>query len=192
MIYSDYKIEIIKSNRKTIAFQIKEKGILTIRAPRRMSDAAIKQEVERHRVWIDKHMAAFEGRQTGSEEERLSPEAIRQLAEEALRAIPPKVKYYAELLGVDYGRITIRNQKTRWGSCSSLGNLNFNCLLMRAPEEVLDYVIVHELCHRKQMNHSKAFWKLVEEILPDYKQRREWLKQNGSLLLQRRKTDVEG
>ena len=80
------------------------------------------------------------------------------LADQAVKTIPEKVRYYAPLVGVTYGRITIRNQRTRWGSCSSKGNLNFNCLLMLAPPEVLDSVVVHELCHRKEMNHSKMKW----------------------------------
>jgi len=86
---------------------------------------------------------------------------------------------------VTYGRITIRNQKTRWGSCSSKGNLNFNCLLMLAPPEVLDYVVVHELCHRMEMNHSKRFWSLVETVLPDYREQEKWLKGEGAVLLRR-------
>ncbi|MDY3888895.1 MAG: M48 family metallopeptidase, partial [Agathobacter sp.] len=86
--------------------------------------------------------------------------------------IPKRVAYFADIMGVDYGRITIRMQKTRWGSCSSKGNLNFNCLLMLAPPEVIDYVVVHELCHRKEMNHSKAFWREVERVLPDYRSRK--------------------
>lgn len=89
------------------------------------------------------------------------------------------VEYFARQVGVDYGRITIRNQKTRWGSCSSKGNLNFNCLLMLAPAEILDYVVVHELCHRKEMNHSKAFWAEVEKVLPDYRESVKWLKEKG-------------
>ena len=83
--------------------------------------------------------------------------------------------------------ITIRNQKTRWGSCSSKGNLNFNCLLMLTPPEVIDYVVVHELCHRKEMNHSGAFWAEVEKVLPDYKEQVKWLKENGGQIIGRMK-----
>ena len=89
------------------------------------------------------------------------------------------------MLGVDYGRIAIRNQVSRWGRCSSKGNLNFNCLLMLCPPEVVDYVVVHELCHRRHMDHSVAFWGEVERVLPDYKARRAWLKERGGVLIQR-------
>ena len=85
-------------------------------------------------------------------------------------------------MGVTYGRISIREQKTRWGSCSSAGNLNFNWRLIFAPEEVLDYVVVHELAHRKEMNHSKAFYAVVESVLPDYKSSRRWLREHGDSL----------
>ena len=115
--------------------------------------------------------------------EKLTFEQIRELADKACVTIPARVEYFAKIIGVTYGRITIRNQKTRWGSCSSKGNLNFNCLLMLAPPEVLDYVVVHELCHRKQMNHSKAFWSEVEKVLPDYKEARKWLKEDGSQMI---------
>lgn len=102
-----------------------------------------------------------------------------------MSVIPDKVKYYAEIMGVTYGRITIRDQKTRWGSCSSKGNLNFNCLLMLMPDKVLDYVVVHELCHLKQMNHSKKFWKEVERYMPDYPNYKKWLNENGGALIER-------
>ena len=88
-------------------------------------------------------------------------------------------------MGVTYGRITIRSQHTLWGSCSSKGNLNFNCLLMLTPPEVLDYVVVHELCHRKEMNHSARFWAEVEHVLSDYEIRRKWLRENGTALISR-------
>lgn len=90
-----------------------------------------------------------------------------------------KVAYYSNIMHADYGRITVREQKTRWGSCSGRGNLNFNWKLMMMPEAVIDYVVIHELAHRKHMNHSSAFWREVEKVLPDYRERRAWLKKNG-------------
>ena len=90
-----------------------------------------------------------------------------------------RVAYYAEKLGVSYGKITLRQQKTRWGSCSSEKNLNFNWKLILAPPEVLDYVVVHELCHLKEMNHSKAFWDEVGKVMPEYETYKLWLKENG-------------
>lgn len=124
----------------------------------------------------------MEGKNEGTVETDIQ---LRELAQQAVAVIPGRVEFFAKQIGVDYGRITIRNQKTRWGSCSSKGNLNFNCLLMLAPQEVLDYVVVHELCHRKEMNHSKAFWQEVEKILPDYKKSVQWLKKEGIRLIQR-------
>lgn len=85
-------------------------------------------------------------------------------------------------LGVQYNEVRIKDQKTRWGSCSGLGNLNFNWRLVMAPVHVVEYVVVHELCHLKQMNHSREFWQLVARLIPDYADRRKWLKQHGAEL----------
>ena len=110
---------------------------------------------------------------------------IQELADRALETIPERVRYYAPLVGVTYGRIMIKNQKSRWGSCSSKGNLNFNCLLMLTPPEVLDSVVVHELCHRKVMNHSQKFYDEVLKVYPDYWKWTKWLKTNGDILMKR-------
>ena len=86
---------------------------------------------------------------------------------------------------MDYGKITIKDTKSRWGSCSYQGNLNFCWRLILAPEEVLDYIVVHELCHRLEMNHSARFWAEVKRVLPEYEKGKEWLKENGLALLER-------
>ena len=96
--------------------------------------------------------------------------------------IAERIKHYSSMIGVLPKRITIREQKTRWGSCSARGNISFNWKLIMAPLETLDYVVVHELCHMREMNHSKEFWKLVEGIFPQYKKCRVWLKENGDTL----------
>ena len=142
--------------------------------------------VEKNRDWIEKHLAELRSREEqGKTVSRLTMDEIRDLAAQARQYIPERVRYYASVIGVDYGRITIRNQRSRWGSCSQKGNLNFNCLLMLAPPEVIDSVVVHELCHRREMNHSSRFYELVYKAMPDYDRWNRWLKENGGALMQR-------
>ncbi|MDO5153907.1 MAG: SprT family zinc-dependent metalloprotease [Eubacteriales bacterium] len=174
--------QIIRSNRKTVSIQIRADGQVVVRCPRRMSGDAVRTFVESKAKWIGKHLA----RQAAAP--KLPPftdEEIRELVQKAREIIPRRVAYFAPLVGVTYGKITIRSQRSRWGSCSSKGNLNFNCLLVLAPAEVLDYVVVHELCHRKEMNHSGQFWAEVARIFPDYKASNAWLKENGAALIGR-------
>lgn len=180
------KVTVIRSNRKTVAIQVNSDLSVTVRAPRSVSEKDIEEILKKKEAWISKHIEKIKEtkeRVEAEPTEKLTREKVIALAEEALKVIPERVEYFAKVIGVTYGKITIRNQKTRWGSCSSKGNLNFNCLLMLAPPEVLDYVVVHELCHRKQMNHSKAFWLEVEKVLPDYKEARKWLKEDGSQII---------
>lgn len=180
------KVTVIRSNRKTVAIQVNSDRSVTVRAPRSASEKDIEEILKKKKAWISKHIEKIKETKERFEAEpteKLTREKVIALAEEALKVIPERVEYFAKVIGVTYGKITVRTQKTRWGSCSSKGNLNFNCLLMLAPPEVLDYVVVHELCHRKQMNHSKAFWLEVEKVLPDYKEARKWLKEEESQMI---------
>ena len=180
------EIKVIRSSRKTMVLEIIKDGTILVRAPYRMPESEIRRFIQEKSDWIEKHVQRIEERQrTLPPVEGLTMKDIRKLADQASVVIPKRVEYFAEKIPVTYGRITIRNQKTRWGSCSGKGNLNFNCLLMLAPPEVLDYVVVHELCHRKEMNHSERFWREVENILPDYRERKKWLKENGGRLIAR-------
>ena len=180
------EIKVIRSSRKTMVLEIIKDGMILVRAPYRMPESEIRRFIQEKSDWIEKHVQRIEERQrTLPPVEGLTMKDIRKLADQASVVIPKRVEYFAEKIPVTYGRITIRNQKTRWGSCSGKGNLNFNCLLMLAPPEVLDYVVVHELCHRKEMNHSERFWREVENILPDYRERKKWLKENGERLIAR-------
>lgn len=176
---------IIKSNRRTLALEIKS-GKLIVRAPSRATDEEISAFVVKHKRWIENNILKIQKRKEliGSIDP-LSQSDIQALADKALSVIPGRVKYYAEIIGVTYGRITIRNQRSRWGSCSAKGNLNFNCLLMLAPPEVLDSVIVHELCHRKVMNHSDKFYAEILRFFPNYYTCNKWLKENGDVLIMR-------
>ena len=176
---------VIRSNRKTIGLEIGPKGLI-VRVPRRMSDARIEAFLESRQDWIRVHTEKYAARQAAlSGVEKLSPEGLQALIRAAKTEIPLRVAFYAPIVGVDYGRVSIRCQRSRWGSCSSKGNLNFNCLLMLAPPEVLDSVVVHELCHRKEMNHSPRFYAEVLRVFPDYKRWNKWLKDNGALLFAR-------
>ena len=172
---------IIKSDRKTVALQIKN-GEVIVRAPRAMRDEEIADFVARHEGWIRKKLATVVGKPSGP---LITEEGLRLLTKRAHEIIPPRVAYYASLVGVDYNRIAIRHQKTKWGSCSGKKNLNFNCLLLLTPTEVMDSVIVHELCHLKHMNHSKEFYNEVLRVCPNYKKYDRWLKQNGAGIMRR-------
>ena len=177
--------QIIRSDRKTLALQIKD-GALIVRAPRKAKQAEIDALLEKHQSWIEKHLKKAKAcRQVAEKLEPLSQEEIHALADQAMQIIPERVRFYASRIGVTYGRITIRNQRTKWGSCTSTGNLNFNCLLMLTPPEVIDSIVVHELCHRKEMNHSDRFYTEVLRVFPDYRKWEKWLKDNGSIILQR-------
>lgn len=177
--------EIIRSKRKSYGISVAPGGKVTVRMPLRGSERFAVSMVEEKRDWIVKNylkMQAVSPKASQKEKtpyERRLEAPYRQAAKEY---IPKRAAYYAGLLGVDYNTITIRDQKTRWGSCSSKGNLSFSWRLILAPPKVLDYVVVHELCHRLEMNHSPRFWALVESMIPDYKTHRKWLKENGEKL----------
>lgn len=176
--------DIIRSNRKTIAIQIKGDGQVIVRAPLRMPKAEVMAFVDKKKDWIEKHLKAIAQRQTSPERPFTAAE-LKELAMAAKEDIARRVAKLAPIVGVTSGRITIRAQKSRWGSCSAKGNLNFNCLLMLCPEEVRNYVVVHELCHRKELNHSARFWNEVCRVLPSYDSARKWLKTNGVSLIRR-------
>ena len=171
--------QILRSKRKTISIQIQPDGAILVRCPLRMRQKDILSFVESKGDWISAHLPK------GPVLPKFTEEELEILADQAKAYIPQRVRHFAPLVGVDYGRITIRSQHTRWGSCSAKGNLNFNCLLMLTPPEVLDYVVVHELCHRKELNHSSQFWTEVACVLPDYQARQQWLKECGGPLIAR-------
>lgn len=178
--HTEYRL--IRSDRRTISIEIASNGEVVVRCPNRMPKDAVEAFVRSKADWIGKHLGKMAPE---AAKPAFTQEELRVFAEALKQILPERVESYASAMGVNYGRITIRAQHSRWGSCSGKGNLNFNCLLALAPPEVVDYVVVHELCHRKQMNHSQRFWAEVEKILPDYRLRREWLKGEGRALINR-------
>lgn len=182
---SDPATRLIRARRKTLSIRITQEGNLEIRAPLGMPKGEIEAFLKEKAQWIETHRAKVLAEYAQGQEAPLGEEEILTLAEQMRQRLPEKLNRHGASMGVTFGRVTIRCQQTRWGSCSSRGNLNFNCLLMLAPEEVLDYVVVHELAHRKQMNHSALFWQEVARECPDYKKSLRWLKDRGGALLSR-------
>jgi predicted metal-dependent hydrolase len=144
-----------------------------------MSDGEVDRVLRAHRDWIVTERARQRPKL------RLDVRGVSEL--EARRAarelVSMLVDEEAGALGVEAGRIQIRDQRTRWGSCSARGNLSFNWRLVLAPFEVLDYVVVHEVCHLREANHSRRFWRLVESRRPGWRDQRDWLNEHGPELL---------
>ena len=183
----DAELTLIRSDRKTLSVQLRPDEII-VRAPMRMKEKDIYSFIESKREWIEKNLAKIKARQKTIDKEKPFTEAeIKALAERARVIIAERVKYYAPKVGVTYNRITIRCQRTRWGSCSSKGNLNFNCLLALFPIEIIDSVVVHELCHRKHMNHSPQFYAEVERVFPEYRKYHRMLDEKGAVYMGRLK-----
>ena len=172
--------QVIRSARRTIAIQITKEGRVLVCCPYQMKDAQIDAFVNSKHSWIEKHL--HRQRPVASV---LTPEELEQLRRNGQELFRQRVTYFAPLAGVQWNRITVRFQKTRWGSCTGNGNLSFNGLLLLAPPEVLDYVVVHELCHRKEMNHSPKFWAEVARVCPQYAACRKWLREHGATLIAR-------
>lgn len=176
---------LIKSNRRSVGIIVKPGGEIVVRAPKGMPTPMILSFVHEKESWIVKNYLKQSKLPSAPASEPKSPHTLaleKRYRDAAKEYIPKRVEYYHAFTGGQYTKISIRDQKTRWGSCSSNGTLSFSFRLMLAPPRVLDYVVVHELCHLTHMNHSKEFWNMVEIILPDYKEHRKWLKENGHTL----------
>ena len=188
---------LIRSQRNSYAISISmDKGVV-VRTPLKLSELFLEKMFREKEQWIvqkyDETMHAREKLQKSVYSEREREELKKIYVRAAKDYFPKRVQYYVNEIywedkqifmktNLPYVNITIREQKTRWGSCSSSGTLSFNWRLMLAPPRILDYVVVHELCHFKYMDHSSKFWALVESVLPDYRERRKWLKEHGNEL----------
>ena len=172
----DIEYHLIRSDRRSIGIEVDREGKVTVRTPYSCEKKRIDRFLLEKENWIRQKVKLQKENAMKRQEKREMPEAekkyYRNLAREVLGA---RTGYYARKMGVTYGRISIREQKTRWGSCSREGNLNFNCRLLFVPDRIVDYVVIHELAHRRFMNHSKAFWKEVEKYMPDYKEQKKLL-----------------
>ena len=167
--------ELIRSRRKTLAVQVTREGRVLVRAPLRLAKYRIEQFVTEHVGWITQALAAQQTRREAHPE----PDAAKQaeLIRRAKEELPPKVRYYADLMGLHPTGLKITSARTRFGSCSGKNSICFSWRLMDYPEPAIDYVVVHELAHIAHHDHSPQFWALVERYLPDYRQRRAMLRE---------------
>ena len=182
----DIVVEVEKSRRKSLSMSIKDENTVLVKAPLWATKAEIDAFVKKHARWMEIHLNKESAKKEKMDSlTRLSETELAHIVADAKRVIPKRVAYYAPLVGVSYKKITIRKQKSRWGSCSAEGNLSFNALLLLAPPMVLDSVVVHELCHRLEMNHSPRFYGHVYRVFPEYDKWHKWLNDNGDLLIGR-------
>lgn len=178
---------LVRSGRKSLAVSIDPDGQITVRVPQRISQKEIDHFLIDKRIWIvTRYLEMMKRRQdipasdlTDAQRAALEKRYIAAAKE----YFPKRAAYFQQFTGGTYSRISIRSQKTRWGSCSAKGTLSFNWRLMLAPPAILDYVVVHELCHLSHMDHSDSFWKKVESVYPDYRTARKWLKDHGHELV---------
>lgn len=180
-------IDVIYSARTTLGLEVSRDGQVKLRSPRKVSDQTLQKFARQKEAWIiEKYLMMEEKRKAAGEKDLpdyVKDPALEQVyRQKAKERLNERAAYFARKMGVTYQRISVRAAKTRWGSCSGKGNLNFHWKLILMPPQVLDYVVVHELAHRKEMNHSPAFWSEVEKILPDYKEQRKWLKTYGQFV----------
>ena len=178
---------IVRSERKTLSVSIQPDCTITVRAPRSVRDSQIRRFLIEKQHWlITKYLEAKQKQETipcSDLTDTQRAALTRRYIDAAKEYFPKRVAYFHQFTGGTYSRITIRDQKTRWGSCSSKGTLSFNWRLMLAPPAILDYVVVHELCHLRHMDHSPAFWQAVGEVFPDYASARKWLRKHGQELV---------
>ncbi|MCQ2479883.1 MAG: M48 family metallopeptidase [Clostridia bacterium] len=169
-----YDFILKRSQRKTLALEIKKSGEIIVRAPLKLSEKKINSFVEQHSEWIEKNLKKVQERKENHPEpDEKEIEILRQKAKEYL---PERTAYFAEIMGVQYTSLKITSAKTRYGSCSGRNGICYSLYLMQKPMEAIDYVIVHELAHTVHHNHSAQFYALIEKYMPDYKERNRLLK----------------
>lgn len=163
--------EIIYSKRKTLCIKIRRDGTVQVLAPYGCSEKQIIGFVQKHSEWIERHKASVI-----KKNKRLENADVNALRSAAKDYLPQRVEHYAKLMGVQPAGVKITSAKTRFGSCSAKNSLCFSLYLMAYDIRAVDYVVVHELAHIKEKNHSAAFYKVVQSILPDHKERKKLLK----------------
>ena len=168
----------IKSHPKSkgIKISIKPGGDVVVTKPKRVSKRAAQKVIEENIEWIKDRVEKTKDKNPMREQLKGSKKEYEKYKKQALKLAKERVEFFSKLYKLNPSRVSIRNQSTRWGSCSSKKTLSLHYKIAKIPKDLADYIIVHELCHLKEMNHSKRFWKLVAQTMPNYKQKRKLLK----------------
>jgi hypothetical protein len=173
---------LVRSKRRSIALHITDDAVLCVRAPHKVSREIIDDFINKKIKWVKKHLNMARAHMEAACAARQEAQPIDHYKKQAKQFIPARVGELSSLTGLSYKGIKITSARKRFGSCSLTNKLTFSWRLLLAPEEVLDYVIIHELAHTAEKNHSKRFWSKVRELMPDYRSAHTWLKQNGASL----------
>lgn len=166
--------ELIRSRRRTLALEVTAEGRLLVRAPQRCAKARIDTFVQSHAAWIEKHVA-LQRRRAAARPPAPTEAEIQALKDRAREVLPGKVAEWSEKMGLVPTGVTITQARKRYGSCSARNRLCFSCFLMNCPEEAVELVVVHELCHIREKNHGPGFYALLERYLPDWRERKKRL-----------------
>lgn len=177
MLINMLEYELIRSRRKTLVLYVRPDGRIEVRAPLSTSAAYIERFVKQKQEWILNTRSRLAERQAAKKTIRLTASEEAQYKKHAKALFQQKCRYFSEQMELRPASVKVNSAKTRWGSCNRKGNINFTYRLLFAPEELIDYVVVHELAHLKEMNHSADFWAVVEQAMPDYRVRRKKLKE---------------
>lgn len=164
---------VIRSKRRTAAIEITPLGEVLVRVPHRFPETAVKDFVSKHQAWIDKHLERIQSQPPMPEP---TPEQRAYLIDIAREELPKRVAYYSRLMGLTPASVKITSARKRFGSCSTANRLCFSWRLMQYPPEAIDYVVVHELAHIRFHHHQEAFYRLIEQYLPDYREREKLLR----------------
>lgn len=167
----NYELRVSKLTR-SLRLEIGRSGLVAVR-PYRATDEMVEKFIRQKASWILRSLSKISQAEALPD---INPDDLKILKRRAARILIARLEFFNEHYNFKYTSISIRSQKTRWGSCAPSGKLSFNCRLALLSERLLDYVAVHELCHLKEMNHSARFWRLVAETMPDHKERRHELR----------------
>lgn len=174
-------MEFIRHPRaRRYVIRVKPDGSVRVTVPRWGSRRHAELFAEQQRPWIERQQAQVQ--ETSARRLTYTPDAVKALRRHAARELPPHLRRLAQQYGLQVSRVSVRNQRSRWGSCSPSGHICLNWRLILMPDAVREYVLIHELMHLRRLDHSRHFWKLVAHACPDYEDSRQWLRENRYLL----------